>query len=768
MVIGEAPGKQEISMRRPFVGPSGDEIRNILYRFANISFDDCYVSNVFKYPLEKPENKITGFEWGFARSGIRAEIIKAQPRVILALGAVAVHALLPELKGMSMECLNAMPHPFSVNTDSNIITVIPSYHPAASFRDSSKLQYLINSCKMVKLALRSTFEIQPIEYAKTCETSIRTHVERSHKVTGVDTETLKDGSPYIVSISSIEGKSSMAYIRQSADIRVIANHLARPDVTTLIHNALFDLPVLESMGIVPFKWIDTMTLAFMLQYLPLSLKELSYKLLCRKMRLYEDVIGDYADLSQVPDRESVEQYACLDPDATLQIFNIMWSQRYETLESILQRDMDVQPMVVEMMRRGIPVIRQHFQDLDEEFEAQNYFLGKKIEKIARSNGFNTPVKSGPNKGTYFNPRSGHQIADLLFEKLKLGKGKKIKRTASGRLSTSKKMTAKMTEEHPVVKMIDQYKATATLRSNFVQSLPKFIKADNRIHADIQMTRIPHSGRFAVARPNLLAIPVRSDDGRRIRDGFVAPDGYVFVSSDLNQIEMRMLAHYSQDPIMCEVYCTGGDIHTQTGMRIFGITDPKNLDDYKHRIPAKTTGFGIINLISAQGLSRELIANGAGDDWTEDRCQELLDSWFQVYKGVKRYLDELARFTLRTGYAEDLFGRREIIPQIYSSNKNTVEEGIRIAANQKIQSGAQGVMKEIMRNMWVKHFPRWVAKDLAYPELQIHDDLLALVREDCVGAYTTAIRYETENSVKLSIPVTAGIKCGKVWGQMKKV
>ena len=633
LIVGEAPGLIEVRTGRPFSGPSGDEIDNILWRFAKISRSDIRVTNTFPWPLQKPEKKITETEWEEARDRLRYEVELVQPKVILACGGVAVHALLPNLRRLhDMDTLNALPQYYE-GKDSPVI--IPSYHPAASLRDSSKLQYLINACKALRDVLSN--RVMPVVgwAGETVATSLTEQTMGNPTLLAIDTETFLDGSPYIVSVSSHEEQAAMAYVWENDKIEMLAECVSDPACTVLLHNALFDLPILWGLGIVPMRWLDTMSIAFLLQCLPLSLKELAFRLLHMKMNTYEDVVitPGYTDLSEVPTPER-SAYALADPDATLRIYNKMLPFWYARMGENLQRDMDIQPMVVSMMERGIKVKKQHFLDLEEEFTAMNYMRQLDIENFALSYGFTTPEKSGKNKGMTFNPRSAPQIADLLYAKMRLAtRDRKIKKSPlTGRLSTGKKMLAKI-KDTPIVNTIIEYKETATLISNFVHKLPKHIHEDSRIHTDLSMTRILHSGRFASTKPNLLGIPVRSDDGRRIREGFIAGDGYTFVSGDASQIEMRVMAHISQDPAMLKVFRTNGDIHAETVGRIFGIWDKEKQDDYKHRLPAKTTGFGILNLISPSGLSRELIPI-AGSAWTIDTCAELLDKWFKGYPGVQ--------------------------------------------------------------------------------------------------------------------------------------
>jgi hypothetical protein len=242
---------------------------------------------------------------------------------------------------------------------------------------------------------------------------------------------------------------------------------------------------------------------------------------------------------------------------------------------------------------------------------------------------------------------------------------------------------------------------------------------------------------------------------------------VFVSN--SQIEMRVMAHISQDPAMLKVFREDGDIHAETVGRIFGIWDKDKQDDYKHRLPAKTCGFGILNLISPSGLSRELIPIG-GPAWTVDACAELLDKWFKGYPGVRTHLDNVAITAKRYGFIYDIWGRRELLPQMFSTFDQTVEEGIRIACNQQIQAGAQGIFKEAMRNIWQKHMAVWVAEGICFPLIQIHDDLVTEVKEEYTMDVLKVMKWEMENAVAswFSVPVKVEMKQGRVWGAMQKV
>jgi len=283
-----------------------------------------------------------------------------------------------------------------------------------------------------------------------------------------------------------------------------------------------------------------------------------------------------------------------------------------------------------------------------------------------------------------------------------------------------------------------------------------------------MIRVKHSGRLASSNPNLMNQPTRTSDGQRIREAFVPEKGYGLWSFDYNQIEMRLMAHLSGDPTMCKAYIEGKDIHTETAMRIFGISKPEDVDEMKHRYPSKRTVFGIINNISAEGLARELVDGGAGI-WTVDRCQELLNTWFKVYRGVRDFMMRVKSEARLHGVVYDMWGRMEYVPAVWACDDQMKEKALRVAINQKIQSGAQGIIKEAMGKFVVdglmKNWEKW---GWAYPLIQIHDDIVWEISKEADKEIPPMIKHIMENAVKISIPIKVGVKKSyENWGKLEK-
>jgi DNA polymerase-1 len=350
----------------------------------------------------------------------------------------------------------------------------------------------------------------------------------------------------------------------------------------------------------------------------------------------------------------------------------------------------------------------------------------------------------------------------------LDDGYRIKETKKGFKNTDAKTLKKIQKKHTVVPLIQKWIEVDTLIDKYLAKLPEFVKRDGRIHASLSMTTVAHSGRLAARKPNILAQPVRTKAGREIRNGYVAEDGFSFVSCDFSQIEMRICAHLSQDAAMLKTFLSSGDIHTDTAMQIFGIRDKSLVDEMKHRYPSKRVGFGILYGLTAIGLAEQLQAE-VGPEWTEDRCQELIDNWYEVHYGVRDFMNSLYAFTRRNGYTTDMWGRMTYMPGVCSVFENTRNATLREAGNMPIQSSAQGVIKEAMRRLWVHPTIRvYYSQGKLYFIIQIHDDLFHEIKKEIIIDVLPLIRSVMESSTKLCVPTPVDFKMGTRWGSMEKI
>lgn len=770
MIVGEAPGPVEVREDKPFCGRVGVELDNLLMKMIQVSRDDCFVTNMVRYQLPDGQKHISHEDWDMFSTMLKQDIINTQPSVILSLGAIASrffmsdgppqrthgkkHKSLDDGEDITdtsgtwwtVETINAMPHWYH-DGDYKCI-VIPCYHPTAALKDPSRYPWLEDAFMAVREALRGN--LVPLSVASpTCVSDTELNLG---SVVAIDTELYANGSLYTVQASSYEGESTVILAGSVPGHRMLsalADHVSDPSVTTLLHNAMFDLPLLAGAGIHPSHWIDTMQVAFLLQTLPLGLKQLAYRLLNLKMRKYSDVVGDYPDLSFVG-WNNVLEYAGTDPDATLRVFNAMLPMWYDRMGAILDRDMGIQPMIMSMMNRGLLLDTKYVQDVHGDFVVRMLELRAKIEKYAWEG---------------FNPGSGDQLAKLLYDQLGLARGKNLRKTKAtdkkpSRYKTDAKTLKKLIGSHPIIDLTKQWKEVKDLATKYTGVLPSLVNGDGRIHAKISMIRVPHSGRLAISQPNLMAQPSKTEDGLRIRNCYVAPPGYKLVAIDQSQIEVRVMAHVSQDEQLLWAFRNDIDIHTASAMAAFRLPTADMVQP-RQRKAAKAVTFGVIYGISGKGLAETI-----GDGWTENQCDNMIYGWFQIYMGVKQYIENVITHVKRYGWIEDLHGRRTRFPDIKSAYSDIREAAGRKAVNQTIQGGAQGIIKQSMVDMTpiVMEWKRW---DLVHPLLQIHDELLFEVREDFIDVMVPVVMYYMENAVKLSIPTTVECKVGERWGSMKK-
>lgn len=457
-----------------------------------------------------------------------------------------------------------------------------------------------------------------------------------------------------------------------------------------------------------------------------------------------------AYLKDVVPIEKAYQYAATDAWATTQVFPIL-AKKIQALElqDVLDRDIGIIPMVETMQRVGMHVDPVYFAELKRAFTEEMDEVNARITSLVGD----------------VHPGSDPQVMKLL-ENLKLINVKR-KMVNGKEVVVRKKATdiaamELIKDKHPVVPEIMRWRSLSKLVDSFIDVLLEKKGEDDRIRTTLRVTRVV-TGRLASSNPNLMAQPTRSEDGRKIRGGFTAPEGKVLISGDQSQVEMRVVAHISGDEKMIDVFCSGKDIHAFTASGMFGLPIDQ-LDEMKHRYPAKRVGFGILNMISAKKLLKEMSVGGA-EGWTEVKCQKMIDDWFALYTGVADYVEDRKSEARRTGMVRDMFGRIRLVPEVLSVHPQIVEAGIRQSVNAPIQMGAQGIEKECMRQLVPLY--QSFGENAVTPLIQIHDDILWEVDEDLVETFIPMAKEIMENCVKLSVPLKVDFKWGKDWEHMTK-
>ena len=402
----------------------------------------------------------------------------------------------------------------------------------------------------------------------------------------------------------------------------------------------------------------------------------------------------------------------------------------------LLREMEL-PLVrvlARMEQHGIGVDRNYLEEMGETLRGELATLEAEIHELA---------------ATTFNINSTLQLREVLFGTLGLPI---LKKTPGGVPSTDASVLAKLEDAHPIVAKLLRYREIDKLRSSYIDSFLPLVEPSGRIHAHFNQTGAA-TGRLSSDRPNLQTIPVRSETGRTLRRAFVASDGCEFVVADYSQIELRILAHLSEDPGLLEAFTAGEDIHTATAARVFGIAADEVNPDTRRR--AKAINFGLLYGMEAYGLADRLKIGRA-------EAQEHMDTYFRQFPDVRHYLREVVREARRVGYTTTLFGRRRYLPELLSGNWRTRQMGERMALNAPVQGSAADVIKMAMIEL-----DRRLAPDQARMLLQIHDELVFEVREDAVEPTVRLVREMMEGVVDLAVPLTVDVGIGPDLASVKE-
>ncbi len=508
------------------------------------------------------------------------------------------------------------------------------------------------------------------------------------------------------------------------------------------HNIKFVYEVLRQHKIeIKNIWFDTMVASYCLN--PSrnshSLKNLSVEFLNKSMTSIETLIEKKKKqiiISEL-DINSVAKYSCQVADYTFQLADIFEPLLIEKKLDRLFFDVEM-PLIkvlIDMEQAGIKLDIEYLEKLSEEFK-------KEIEKIEND----IYEFAGGN----FNINSSKQLSFVLFEKLRLPT---IRRTKTG-YSTDEDVLKTLSAQHPLPSKILQYRELQKLKTTYIDALLDLVDIKtSRIHTSFNQT-VTATGRLSSTEPNLQNIPIRTTEGKKIRRAFISEDNCVLLSADYSQIDLRVLAHVSQDATLKEAFFQNKDIHIVTACEIFGIK-PEEVNQEIRRI-AKTINFGIIYGMSSYGLAQELKID-------QKQAQEYIDNYFKKYSGVKKWIEETLNFARKEGYVKTLLNRIRYLPEINSKNVQIRSFAERIAINTPIQGTSADIIKVAMLNIHRKLNEEKLKTKML---LQIHDDLLFEVPLNELEKAKKIIKNEMETAVNLSIPVLVDIKFGKNWRDMK--
>ena len=393
-------------------------------------------------------------------------------------------------------------------------------------------------------------------------------------------------------------------------------------------------------------------------------------------------------------------------------------------------EMPLIPVLYAMEEAGFTVDKQGLTELSAEFERILTELTEQIYELC---------------GTRFNVNSPQQLAEVLFVKLGLKGGKKNKRG----YSTNVEVLSELEEKHPVVPLILRYREIAKLRSTYVFGMLPLVDKEGKLHTVFKQTATS-TGRLSSTEPNLQNIPVRKAEGALIRKLFTASPGNVLVTADYSQIELRLMAHFSGDPAMCEAFNAGEDIHTATAAKVFRV--PKEMVTPQMRRQAKAVNFGIIYGISAFGLAKDL-------GIPRFRAKEFMDGYFATYPRVREYMDEAIAAAKEKGYVQTLFGRRREVPELTSANPAQRGFGERVALNMPLQGTASDIVKlamlKVFKGLTDGHFRSKLI-------MQVHDELIVDALPQEADAVAALLKECMENVVKLNVALKVSIGKGANW------
>jgi len=521
------------------------------------------------------------------------------------------------------------------------------------------------------------------------------------------------------------------------------------------HNAKYDIIVLAQEGV----WVrglefDTMIAAFLLgeggggSYRPgegaLGLKWLASRLLGVEMTEISQLIGKRGkgqiSMAQVP-VETAARYACADAEMALRLSDVLASHlREKGMEKLFHEiEMPLVPVLARMELNGMAVDVGTLREMSGVLADEIRKVEEEIFRVV---------------GHRFNISSPQQLSRVLFDELRLPKTRKLK---SGIYSTDAQSLEDLRGAHPVIDLIFEHRELTKLKSTYVDALPALVNPrTGRIHSEFNQTGAA-TGRITSSNPNLQNIPVRTELGARIRRAFVArdvgPDPYL-LAADYSQIELRIMAHLSQDKTLMEAFLRDEDIHASTASQVFGVPLDQVTPAMRRR--AKVFNFGVLYGLSDWGLSvRERIPR--------EEAAEFIRRYFERYPGVRRYIEETVQRTRELGYAETIFGRRRYLPDINSPNQNVRQAAERAAINMPVQGTTADIMKMAMNRIYAEMERRRMRSLMI---LQVHDELIFECPAQELEEMRAIVLEVMPSVAQLCVPLKVEVKVGKSWGEME--
>ena len=570
-----------------------------------------------------------------------------------------------------------------------------------------------------------------------------------------ETDSLDNISANMVGLSFAIEPGVAAYVPVAHDYLDAPDQIARERVLELLkplleddallkvgQNLKYDRGILANYGI-ELRGIayDTMLESYTLDSVAgrHDMDSLSDRWLKHKTITFEEIAGkgkNQLTFNQIA-LEEAGRYAAEDADVTLQLHLKIWPKLQKTegpLRIFNEIEMPLVPVLSRVERNGVKIDPAVLHAHSQEIAKRLVELEQKAYDIA---------------GEEFNLSSPKQLQTILFEKQGI---KPLKKTPGGAPSTSEEVLEELALDYPLPKVILEYRGLAKLKSTYTDKLPLMINPKTgRVHTSYHQA-VTATGRLSSTDPNLQNIPVRNDEGRRIRQAFIAPEDYVIVSADYSQIELRIMAHLSRDEGLLKAFAEGKDIHRATAAEVFGL--PLESVTGEQRRSAKAINFGLIYGMSAFGLARQL-------NIPRKEAQKYMDLYFERYPGVLEYMERTRAQAKDQGYVETLDGRRLYLPDIKASNAARRAGAERAAINAPMQGTAADIIKRAMIAVdgWLE-----TEKPRVRMIMQVHDELVFEVHKDDVDAVAKKVHELMENSTTLDVPLLVEVGSGENWDQ----
>ncbi|HKJ40383.1 MAG TPA: DNA polymerase I [Anaerolineales bacterium] len=556
---------------------------------------------------------------------------------------------------------------------------------------------------------------------------------------------VKEGAGYYIPVGHNAGKN----LPLKKVLAALKESMTNPKIGKLAHNAKYDYIVLAKYGLVvtPLTY-DTMLAEFIIDPSSrnLGLKNLAFVKLGEEMTHIEELIGKGKKQISMADVaiESVAPYAAADAEIPLRLMALQKDELKRVAgEKLLdEMDMPLTPVLASMEMEGILLDLPFLKKMSVE-------MAKRLAEIEKQI-FDSVGKS-------FNVNSTQQLSDVLFKTLGLEPPDRSKKTASGHYSTAAGVLEMLRGKHPVVDLVLENRELAKLKSTYLDALPLQVDANTgRVHTSYSQIGAV-TGRLSSNNPNLQNIPIRTETGRKVRNGFIADKGNVLLAVDYSQIELRIVAHMAQDESMLAAFRADEDIHSTTAAAIYGVDNEAVTKDMRRH--AKAINFGLIYGMSAFGLTRST-------DLTLAEAETFVKAYFEKFPGVKKYLDGIKKQAAEQGYVETLLGRRRYFPALQSKQNAMIKNR---EEREAINAPIQGTAADIMKIAMLKVPPALEkAKLKAKMLLQVHDEIVLECPKDELEKTARVVKETMANAYQLDIPLSTEAKYGDNWGEMQVI